>query len=413
MSAHAVPTLDEVELALQNEGAAQTQMLERLSKLAYQTLDEVYSRKLLQLAKAPSLSAKAQMRLIEATTPTEGLAADYRALFEQLSLPWLRATILGTLNRLENPAPHFDLLSRMTEGGGVTRSVLPPFRRLRGHWQALLSLSLPPFLEPMLAAEAFSALSANERSDAANAEAQLSPEEDAQLAAFLGAAALRRLPAVERAQSDEPFFWFNQACSDDAADLTAVLRPLGFLRLCDASRVALERAVKLKDPYAAIAAVVASLRRGLPVPDTAVLHLARFVGTRSELRAELKRAGRAMQMPASFDTPAAVMEGAIGAWMASPFEHTRVPRELETLAERDLVHEPSGAIHRIFVLEFEYEASLWKKYARPTYVIAGMVLATEHGCYEVWKPCSEATLEEALAAAEELLRENLAVDAAR
>jgi len=40
-------------------------------------------------------------------------------------------------------------------------------------------------------------------------------------------------------------------------------------------------------------------------------------------------------------------------------------------------------------------------------------LATDTGSHEIWKPRSEASLDEALSAAEQLLRDNRAADAAR
>jgi len=405
MSPQAVPTFDELMAALRQEGDAHEAMLERLSKLGRQSLDEATCREFLRAAATDGLSVKAQRRLIDVTTPTDGLAADYRALFEQLTVPWLRATILGKLNRLENCAQHFDLVSRMVDGGGVTSSVLPVFRRLRGHWQALLSRALPPFLEPMLAEQLFGALLAKH-------EAPLSAQEDMLIGAFLGAAALRRLPAVERAQSDEPFFWFNQACSEEAGELTSLFRALGFLQPCGASSEALDRGCQLLDPYASIAAAVSSLRLGRGVAGATVLRLAAFMGTRTELLAELKLAGKAALIPADFAAPAAVMEGEVAAWMASPFELTRVPRELKTIAEREIVLDGSGTLGLVFVMQFEYEPSLWEQFAVPTYVIAGMLPAAQTGCHELWKPCTAASTDEALAAAEQMLRQNTAADAA-
>lgn len=393
-----IPSLEQIRRGLLGSEKARERMHERLWNLRYggPKLSVSFSRGLLELALLPELDDKGRQRLVVVSANDRALTAAYQQVFEASDSPWTRAAVLESLSNTVSDE-YFEMLRRYTPNAQASRTVLPAFDRMRGNWKRLLAGPLHLGVASAIGEMLFFDLVVS---------GGLHADEGALIAECLGSAALRELPSLEAAQRDEPFFWFQRdGYSDLAALVTPLLQPLGLLPTCTTSQQMLARGIWLQDPYLRMASVVSSLQLSIPVPLEALTKVAEFPATRPGLFAALQHDSETRQQLAEFETPPAKAEGQLAAWMASPWELTRAPYELELQGQRS--RETDGGVAHLFVFRFRYEPRMKSRYEEDTWALVGLLPGQNQWFAAVDEPLSKKCLEAALDTAEQSLGERL------
>jgi hypothetical protein len=166
-----------------------------------------------------------------------------------------------------------------------------------------------------------------------------------------------------------------------------------------ALEVELARGARLADPWPALFATTALLRRGNPVDETTISRLAESAETRALLFSQLERLGELARFPLAYASLDAMAEADMVRWLKFPTELGREPERLEKMATFDSDDGLRLYVWRFTGFEGEWAASVSGPYEvdAPPGPVSG---ASTFSRFEAWE---YATVEDHAARAVETL----------